>query len=93
VSYRESFEFLSNIEGTSDQIASILRIAVNTHLFQRDVKNVVTIILDKIELALARGSRVELLGFSSFAGRDSKAALGEIPVLTPSFIRNLLASK
>jgi integration host factor subunit beta len=37
------------------------------HLYQRDVEKVVNAIVDEISAAMARGDRVELRGFGTFA--------------------------
>jgi integration host factor subunit beta len=58
----------------------ILRIAGhNPHLSQRDVEKVVATILVEIELALARGTRVELRGFGSFAVNRHKSRVARNP--------------
>ena len=58
----------------------ILRIAAhNPHLFQRDVEKVVATILNEIELALARGTRVELRGFGSFCVNRHKSRVARNP--------------
>ena len=58
----------------------ILRIAgQNPHLFQRDVGKVVSTILDEIVAALARGDRVELRGFGTFAVKVRQGRLGRNP--------------
>jgi integration host factor subunit beta len=39
----------------------------NPHLYQRDVENIVNVILGVITAAMARGDRVELRGFGTCA--------------------------
>ena len=58
----------------------VLQIAAqNPHLYQRDVENVVNAILDTIADALARGDRVELRGFGTFAVKRRDARAGRNP--------------
>ena len=58
----------------------VLRIAAqNPHLYQRDVENVVSAILDTISDALARGDRVELRGFGAFSVKRRDARHGRNP--------------
>ena len=58
----------------------ILRIAGhNPHLFQRDVGKLVAAILEEVAFALARGDRVELRGFGSFAVKRHKSRIGRNP--------------
>ena len=53
--------------------------ASNPHLRQEDVELIVTTIFDKITTALARGDRVELRGFGSFAVKRRNARIGRNP--------------
>jgi integration host factor subunit beta len=53
--------------------------AVNPHLYQRDVENIVNAILDEIVDALARGDRVELRGFGAFSVKERPARVGRNP--------------
>jgi integration host factor subunit beta len=58
----------------------ILRLAShNPHLFQRDVDKVMNAVLDEIVAALARGDRVELRGFGTFAVKVHEARIGRNP--------------
>src|SRR5215211_2335481 len=58
----------------------VLKIAEqNPHLYQRDVENIVTSILDTIADALARGDRVELRGFGAFSVKCRDAHTGRNP--------------
>ena len=58
----------------------VLRLAGhNPHLFQRDVEKVVNAILDEIIAALARGDRVELRGFGTFAVKVREGRVGRNP--------------
>ncbi len=49
------------------------------HLMQRDVDLAVKLVLDKISAALARGERVEIRGFGSFALHHRPARVGRNP--------------
>ena len=51
----------------------------NTHLYQRDIENIVGSILDEIVKALARGDRVELRGFGAFSVKRRDARQGRNP--------------
>lgn len=51
----------------------------NPHLYQRDIENIVTAILDEIGDALARGDRVELRGFGAFSTKDRPARTARNP--------------
>lgn len=51
----------------------------NTHLYQRDIENIVTAILDEIVKALGRGDRVELRGFGAFSRKARSARVGRNP--------------
>ena len=51
----------------------------NTHLYQRDIENIVSAILDEIVKALARGDRVELRGFGAFSTRSRESRTGRNP--------------
>ncbi len=63
----------------------IIRLAGhNPHLFQRDVENVVNAVFDEIVAALARGDRVELRGFGTFAVRARRARIGRLGVALQS---------
>jgi integration host factor subunit beta len=49
------------------------------HLYERDIENIVNVILDQIIAALARGDRVELRGFGAFTARRREARKGRNP--------------
>ena len=49
------------------------------HIRQRDVEEAVHTILDQIASSLAKGDRVELRGFGSFAMRVREARMGRNP--------------
>ncbi|AZO79051.1 MULTISPECIES: integration host factor subunit beta [unclassified Bosea (in: a-proteobacteria)] len=51
----------------------------NTHLYQRDIENIVGSILDEIVKALSRGDRVELRGFGAFSTKERAARVGRNP--------------
>lgn len=51
----------------------------NTHLYQRDIENIVGAILDEVVKALARGDRVELRGFGAFSTKARAARVGRNP--------------
>lgn len=51
----------------------------NPHLFQRDVENIVSAVLDSIGDALAHGNRVELRGFGAFSVKNRPARVGRNP--------------
>ena len=51
----------------------------NTHLYQRDIENIVSAMLDEIVKALARGDRVELRGFGAFSRKGRSARIGRNP--------------
>lgn len=51
----------------------------NPHLYQRDVENIVSAILDEISDALANGDRVELRGFGAFSVKQRGARTGRNP--------------
>ena len=51
----------------------------NPHLYQRDVENIVSAILEEITAALSRGDRVELRGFGAFSVRHRPARTGRNP--------------
>lgn len=51
----------------------------NPHLFQRDVENIVSAILDSVGDALADGDRVELRGFGAFSVKNRPARVGRNP--------------
>ena len=58
----------------------IARLAeANPHLYQRDVKRIVTTIFEEITAALARGDRVELRGFGAFSAKARGARIGRNP--------------
>ena len=58
----------------------VLKIAEqNPHLYQRDVENIVSAILDTIADALARGDRVEMRGFGAFSVKKRDARHGRNP--------------
>jgi integration host factor subunit beta len=50
-----------------------------THLFQRDIEKIVTVILDEIVEALRRGGRVELRGFGAFSVKHRGPRPGRNP--------------
>jgi integration host factor subunit beta len=49
------------------------------HLYERDVEKLVNAILDAITAAMARGDRVELRGFGSFAAKTRRARSARNP--------------
>ena len=51
----------------------------NTHLFQRDIENIVSTVFDEISNALAHGDRVELRGFGAFSIKGRGARVGRNP--------------
>jgi len=51
----------------------------NTHLFQRDIENIVSTIFDEISNALAHGDRVELRGFGAFSIKARGSRVGRNP--------------
>ena len=51
----------------------------NPHLYQRDVDNVVSAILDEISGAMMRGDRVELRGFGAFSIKSRPSRIGRNP--------------
>lgn len=51
----------------------------NSHLYHRDVENIVNAVLDEISKALAEGSRVELRGFGAFSVKHRPARSGRNP--------------
>jgi integration host factor subunit beta len=51
----------------------------NTHLFQRDIENIVSTIFDEISHALAHGDRVELRGFGAFSIKERGSRVGRNP--------------
>ena len=51
----------------------------NPHLYQRDVENIVSAILEEITAALSRGDRVELRGFGAFSVKHREARTGRNP--------------
>jgi integration host factor subunit beta len=51
----------------------------NPHLYQRDVENVVSAVLDTIVDALSEGNRVELRGFGAFSVKHRPARTGRNP--------------
>ena len=53
--------------------------AENPDLRADDLERVVSVILDEITEALARGDRVELRGFGAFSVRQRKARMGRNP--------------
>lgn len=58
----------------------VLKIAEqNPHLYQRDVENIVTAILEEITKALASEDRVELRGFGAFSIKRRTARVGRNP--------------
>jgi integration host factor subunit beta len=58
----------------------IMRLAEqNPHLVHREVVRLVDAILETIEVALARGDRIEIRGFGSFAVKKRAARVGRNP--------------
>jgi integration host factor subunit beta len=58
----------------------VYRIATaNTHLYEREVENVVGAIFDEITNAMARGDRVELRGFGVFSTKVRQARTARDP--------------
>ncbi len=58
----------------------VLKIAEqNPHLYQRDVENIITAILEEITKALASEDRVELRGFGAFSIKRRTARVGRNP--------------
>jgi integration host factor subunit beta len=53
--------------------------AENTHLYRRDLENVVNTILGEVATALSRGQRVELRGFGVFSVKSRPARAGRNP--------------
>ena len=53
--------------------------AQNTHLYQRDLENVVNAILGEIASALSRADRVEIRGFGVFSVKNRRARAGRNP--------------
>ena len=51
----------------------------NSHLYQRDIENIVNAIIDEIVKALGRGDRVELRGFGAFSAKIRGAHKGRNP--------------
>lgn len=51
----------------------------NPHLTQKDIERVVSVILDRMILALEDGGRVELRGFGAFSVRSRGARSGRNP--------------
>jgi integration host factor subunit beta len=51
----------------------------NAHLYQRDVENIFSAILDEIAAGFARGDQVELRGIGVFSVRHRKARTGRNP--------------
>ncbi len=51
----------------------------NSHLYHRDVENIVNAVLDEISKALAEGNRVELRGFGAFSVKHRPARSGRNP--------------
>ena len=51
----------------------------HTQLYQRDIEKIVNAILDEISSAMARGDRVELRGFGTFASKIRPARVGRNP--------------
>ncbi len=59
----------------------ILRLAAqNPHLVHREVERIVKTRFEKISEALARGERIELRGFGSFAVKERAPRVGRNPV-------------
>ena len=53
--------------------------ARNSHLYQRDIENIINAIVGESTQALERGDRVELRGFGAFSTRQRKARDGHNP--------------
>ena len=51
----------------------------NPDLRPEDLEKIVSIVLDEITEALARGDRIELRGFGAFSVRQRKARMGRNP--------------
>ena len=51
----------------------------NTHLYQRDVENIVNTIFEEIIDTMAKGDRVELRGFGAFSVKKREARIGRNP--------------
>tara|TARA_R110002126_G_scaffold136226_1_gene280784 strand:- start:1005 stop:1283 length:279 start_codon:yes stop_codon:yes gene_type:complete len=51
----------------------------NSHLYHRDVENIVNAVLDEVSKALADGNRVELRGFGAFSVKHRPARSGRNP--------------
>jgi integration host factor subunit beta len=51
----------------------------NTHLYHRDVENIVNTVLLAITDALKNGDRVELRGFGAFSAKARRARTGRNP--------------
>ncbi len=50
-----------------------------THIYQKDITNVVKLVFDELADALARGDRVELRGFGAFSVRERKSRRARNP--------------
>jgi len=53
--------------------------ATNSHLYKRDVENIVNVILNEIISVMAREGRVELRGFGAFSVKTHEARTGPNP--------------
>src|SRR5262249_25739345 len=53
--------------------------SANTHLYEREVENVVGAVFDEIANAMARGDRVELRGFGVFSTKVRHARTARNP--------------
>ena len=53
--------------------------AANPHLLGRDIDAIVSVVLNEITAALARGDRVELRGFGAFTVKHRTARTGRNP--------------
>jgi len=51
----------------------------NSHLYQRDIDNIVSAVLGEITGAMRRGDRVELRGFGVFSVKLRSARMGRNP--------------
>jgi integration host factor subunit beta len=51
----------------------------NSHLYQRDIDNIVNAVLGEITGAMRRGDRVELRGFGAFSVKLRSARMGRNP--------------
>jgi integration host factor subunit beta len=72
--------FLNGGQASMIKSELVHRIAsANTHLYEREVENLVAAIFDEISNAMARGDRVELRGFGVFSSKVRQARTGRNP--------------